>query len=235
VSYSRGALVTLVPLAILAAYLRWVRPAYLAAAAVAATLVLPIVASEYLIQRLSSLTTVADLSGERSAGDPAVQGRATEMLAGVQAWSDHPVLGVGPGQYMAIHSVAYQQRNPELIFKEIATPRRAHSLYVEMAAEIGAAGLAVFLSIVLLLMRDLWRARRRLAIAQPEHADLAAGFFLTLVAYLGTGMFLSFSYERYFWLLLALASAALYVTQQITHGGEQTHMRRGSWPPSPRC
>mgnify|MGYP006176969325 CR=1 FL=1 len=47
----------------------------------------------------------------------------------------------------------------------------------------------------------VWLNRR------PELADLATGFILALGAYLGTGVFLHLSYERYYWILIALAAA----------------------------
>lgn len=75
-----------------------------------------------------------------------------------------------------------------------------------MGAEMGIAGLAVFLAIVLGLVRRLWRLRRH-ALSR----DLATAMVLSIAAYLGTAMFLHLSYQRYLWFLVALAGAALHV------------------------
>lgn len=215
VSQSRGALVALVLLVILATYLKWIRPVQLMICALALISLILIVAPERLVQRIGSITTAIDvLQGNPSvAPDPAIQGRATEMLAAFQAFVDHPVLGVGPGQYAPFYSVEYHQKNPRFKFKDIQVTRRAHSLYLEMAAEVGLVGLTVFLLIVCLLIRELWRIRRRWLIRRPELTDLATGLLLSITAYLTTAVFLHLAYERYYWLVLALAGAALQVAR----------------------
>jgi hypothetical protein len=45
----------------------------------------------------------------------------------------------------------------------------------------------------------------------PEAADLSAALWLSLFAYLCTGLFLHLSYPQYFWFLVALASVTLHV------------------------
>ena len=42
-------------------------------------------------------------------------------------------------------------------------------------------------------------------------AAMAVGFILALAGYLATGLFLHFSYVRYFWLMIALADAAAWI------------------------
>jgi O-antigen ligase len=80
-----------------------------------------------------------------------------------------------------------------------------------MAAETGIVGLTVFLSIVGWLLCRLWQARRTWSRGRPDLANLAMTFTFSIVAYLGTAVFLQLSYERYYWLLLALASAGLQI------------------------
>ena len=43
---------------------------------------------------------------------------------------------------------------------------------------------------------------------------MATSFFLAVVAYLTTGLFLHLAYERYLWILLALAGSAAYLGLQ---------------------
>jgi hypothetical protein len=67
------------------------------------------------------------------------------------------------------------------------------------------------MGIIAATMIPLWRLRRRLAQTHPDLANLAASFFLSVLGYLYTGVFLHLSYERYFWILLAFAAVAAIV------------------------
>jgi O-antigen ligase len=159
--------------------------------------------------RLASLAHVADLVTE-SAGpglgnaDSSTQGRITEMVAGVLIFADHPTIGVGPEMYRRHYPdyarVAGGRVRPNT--------REAHSLPIHIAAEHGALGLALFGGIFLVTIRDLLRARRRLARSRPDQALLASGVLLAVVAFLTTSVFLHASFIRYQWFVVALAAAA---------------------------
>jgi len=210
VSYSRGALVALALLIMIATIIRWIRLKHLLIGAVMIAMLFSVAASEYLVNRVASVVNAADaLESNSASSDAAIQGRTTQMLAALYAWKDHPVLGVGPGQYAPHYSIEYQQADASRKFRDIHVTRRAHSLYLEMGAEIGLVGLVVFLSTVGYLIRSLLRERRRWKTRDPSLADLATAFCFSLLAFLFAGVFLSFAYERYYWLLLALSSAAL--------------------------
>jgi hypothetical protein len=71
----------------------------------------------------------------------------------------------------------------------------------------------IFMAIPLLLLRDLERLRRALYVHDTDLARWAAGFFLVLVAYLGTGVFLHLAFERYYWFMIALAAAATAILE----------------------
>lgn len=88
---------------------------------------------------------------------------------------------------------------------------RAHNLFVELAAETGVFGMSVFAAIVVVAVRRLLHVRRRWVDSRPELARLATAFLISMTAYLGTGIFLHLSYQRYFWLMLALSSAAVRI------------------------
>jgi O-antigen ligase len=101
--------------------------------------------------------------------------------------------------------------NPDIAFKSIDTVRRAHCLYTELAAETGFLGMFFFLSIVITLLHRLWRLRAHFARNRPDLAYLASGFWLGIVAYMVTGIFLQLAYQRYLWLYLGLAGAAIQI------------------------
>lgn len=206
-TYSRGGLLVLILVVLLATYVRWLPPRLVLAGALCALPLLPVVAP-VAYKRITSLKTVTALGNPNA--DVSLRGRATEMLAAAHVVMDYPLLGVGPGQYKPFYSLEYQQ-TPGIKFKDIQHVRRAHNLYLEMAAETGLIGIAVFLAIPLLLLRALWAAHRRFSGQNRELADTAMALSLSIIGFLLAGMFLTLAYQRYYWLLLALAGATLQI------------------------
>ena len=175
-------------------------------------------------ERLASLTSVGNSAsaqvGSSDTVDQSVQERSTEMQAALLVAEDHPLLGVGPGQF-PLYYQRYAARTGGEVHQAVkfgpnkgATPQRAtHNLFLGVVANLGVVGLAVFLTIIGVTLRALWRARVRLK-RGGDDSDLAlivTGCFLALVAYLVAGLFLELAYERYLWLLIALATAAARV------------------------
>ena len=150
--------------------------------------------------------------------DGAIQSRVTEGLAALLAWADHPIIGVGPGEFPQY----YRQYAEVVGIRVLATDREAHNLYLGMAAELGLIGITVFLIIVGPDHARPGSARgERFGRVDPLMADLATGFMLSIVAYLATGIFLHMSFIRYFWLMLALAAA-----DRVGGDGDRARPRR---------
>ncbi len=144
VTYSRGGFLALVVLLLLCAPLGLLRAKTVLMIVAAGVLAAPVLAPAYT-KRVLSITGVAALWGRPDVeADGATRGRTTEMLSALAAFIDHPILGVGPGQYVEYYSRHYQAL-PEVSVREISEPRRAHDLYLELAAEGGMVGLVVFL------------------------------------------------------------------------------------------
>jgi len=227
---SRGALLALALLGLVMVAVRWIRASRLLLTAGVLLLTLPFT-SPLLLPRIQSMGGVFKLlaGGHQAAQDVdgATLGRTTEMLAAWSAFLDHPVLGVGPGLYTPLYSVEYQQRDPDRKFRDLRVPRRAHSLYIEMAAELGVVGMAAFMGIVLALGRRLWQARKRFLERWPAMSDLATSLILCLVGYFATAVTMHLAYQRYFWLLVAMASASLHIlrAQEAALAGQ----REGTW------
>ncbi|MEE9395932.1 MAG: O-antigen ligase family protein, partial [Methylococcales bacterium] len=140
----------------------------------------------------------------------AITGRTTEMLAALHVFLDHPILGVGPGQYNKFYSVKYQT-NPDIAFRYLNYPRRAHSIYTEIPAELGILGFIVFMAIGFVNLHQLWLIRVQTLHYYPEIANLSSAFLMGIAAYFMTAIFLHFSYQRYYWLLLAISGAAIQI------------------------
>jgi hypothetical protein len=213
-TYSRGAFLTMAVLVMCLLVWRYIKPGRLVLAVIVLVAIVAATAPGVLA-RVASIGGVS-LLGKKDvavAPDGAIKGRATEMLAGLAVFLDHPFLGVGPGQYVPFYSEKYQLLD-ELSFRHLPRAREPHNLYVSIGAETGSAGLLVFFLIVGTLFVALRWARRFWLPRSRRRADLAVAFSLSLVAYLGTGMFLHLSFERYLWFLVATTSAAVHVLRQ---------------------
>ena len=216
-TYSRGGLVAFGAslLLIAARWLSW----RAAVAAVVVGIVLVAVAPDALTERL--LTAAEDaptaLAGEPVA-DTAINGRASEAIVGYQVFSDHWLLGVGPGNYPA-HYLDYAHH---LGLDVRGTERSAHSLVVETLAETGIVGLAALTALVLVAFAAVGSLRRQFTRGETDQPLwwCAVAVEAGLVAHLACALFLHSAYPRGLWLMLGLAFACGQVTRGVTRSVE---------------
>jgi O-antigen ligase len=231
-TYSRGAVLAFCAVIVLMVLLGNVRLRY--AALLAGLVALAIIAVPTYRERVASLSSVSSSAGAQVGSsdtvDLSVQERSTEMQAALLVAENHPLLGVGPGQFplyyqrYAAHTGGEVHQAIKFGPEKGTTPQRVtHNLFLGIIANLGVVGLAVFFAIIGATLRLLWRARRRLK-QFGDHSDLGlivSGCLLALVAYLIAGAFLELAYERYLWLLLAVsAAAARVVLRQPPSEGE---------------
>jgi putative inorganic carbon (HCO3(-)) transporter len=207
-TFSRGAFVSLLFLLFLMVGLHYIKRSYVFTVLVVGSIVVVVAEPDYLA-RLGSLGRVGAIfntsQNARPDTDISALRRFAGNLASLEVWMDYPVLGVGPGLYAKYYATpAVNQLG--LIQQEKNFP--SHNLYLEMAAETGAVGLICFMAIIGQLAIRLWRERKELAGKDSEASDLATAFFLSIIAYLVSGIFEHLAYPRYFWLLIALATVA---------------------------
>ena len=167
------------------------------------------------LETIATTVQVLESDSSAAAADGATRRRITEMMAAVRVFVDHPVIGVGPGLFKE-YSEEYGNQDA---LRRIEGGRRAHSLYLELAAETGGLGLGLVLATLLVTFVGLAGARRLNLEADPELADLATTYLLALVCYCSTGVFLHLSYMRYFYVVLALGGA-------VAHVGYEAHRAR---------
>ena len=210
-TFSRGAAVGLGAILVLMVLLRELRFRQIVMLLAAVTAVVALVIPDY-VTRLSSLQGVTGISttDESAYSDSSVLGRATENLAAWYTFLDNPLTGVGPGVYFREYSQEYANR---LGLRHLESDRRGHSLYLEMAADTGLIGLGTFLAMVLTAVAYLYRNARYWRERNRERSILASSFLFALLAYLATAFFLHLSYQRYFWVLLALASSTIWALE----------------------
>jgi putative inorganic carbon (HCO3(-)) transporter len=218
-TYSRGAALALVVVVIAMMVMGYLRASHLAAMAVGVAILLAAVpAYRDRVATIASVGGATARAGQDTSADESSRSRTTEMLAAGLAFLDHPVLGVGPGGFPFYYQVYAPRIGIEVHEttttgddKGSAAQREAHDLFVGIAADLGAAGLAAFVAILAVSFGGLLRVRRAWRGVRPDIVNLADSLFLALLAYVVAGLFLSLAFERYFWLLAGLAGAAALV------------------------
>jgi O-antigen ligase len=201
--------------------MRFFRPTQLAGAV--AIFAVALALNPSYVQRLTgtSLSGIAAPAGSTVAADTAARGRLTENLAAWQVFADHPLFGVGPRgfplyyqEYAGRIGIEVHQRERSGPDAGRAPQREAHNIALGTAADLGVVGLALFVVVIGLAFRGLLRARRHwLSQQRPELADVAGALVVALTGYLVAGVFLSLAFERYLWLLLAMAGAAFALSR----------------------
>ncbi len=178
-------------------------------------------------ERLLSLQALGQLSTGAAAGPAAgdvgnLRSRATETLAALLAFTDHPIAGVGPGLFPTYYQ-HYAREVSSPLFDTRIDPgdRQAHNLFTDVLAETGAIGFLGFIGAALAVVAGLWRARTRWWTERRGLSQLSAGYLLAMLAYATSGMFLHLSYERFYWILLALAAAVAMVALRASGPDEE--------------
>lgn len=204
-AFSRGTAVAFVLLLALMGLMGQLRFRHLLFLILGAALLL-LAAPQYRT-RLASIHSLLNvtIAGHTPEGelDGATRGRLTVMVAAARVAADHPLLGVGPGMFN-YYSREYGNDGG---MRALEGTREAHSLYLELAAEHGLPGLICFLVMAGVSLHQLAKMRLAWQGTDPQLSYWAAGFLLAIASYLATGLFLHFSYARYFWLILALGDA----------------------------
>jgi O-antigen ligase len=189
--------------------LRYIKPIQLFAVLLLAVAML--IAVPQYAERLTSLNAVvAAVTGGDDASneaDQSIQSRATENLAALAVFADHPIVGVGPAQF----SSYYPEYADDIAIAVRGTTRQAHNLYLAVAADTGILGFICFVMVLLTTLWQLAKARRKWLGRRTDLANMVTGFSLSVVTYMATGIFLHLSYARYFWLIMALAGAAAFM------------------------
>ena len=148
-------------------------------------------------------------------------GRLEIYAANLELVRDHPLLGVGFGNYRRA-ARAYYENHPRADRRS-----HAHNTFLQIAAEAGAAGLAAFCYLVGSILVGGWKLLRRAATGVPEVWAPAAGAWLGVVAFLVGGLtqhtFGDSECVMPFW----FAAAVLTVLErQVNAGGRVAHPAR---------
>jgi O-antigen ligase len=163
-----------------------------------------------LVGAASFATVVPDAISQRITHvDSSGSGRADIWRMGWRMVQAHPLTGVGAGNF-SISTIDYLLR-PGVTQRAIYIvdePKVAHNIYLEVLAELGILGFALFGAIVVtgvLSAREAIRASGRRGDREMEL--LSGGLLLALTAMLLSAFFSSELFSKQLWMLLALAVA----------------------------
>lgn len=143
-----------------------------------------------------------------------VASRESLWAVAAQIVRDHPVAGVGAGNFVVVE--------PEYTFRNIDLPRVdlvvrpdvVHNSYLQVLAELGVVGLALFLAVIARSLQLALRAAHTFERRGDHELDvLSRGFLVGTVGMLVAYFFATNQYEKQLWLLLAAGPALLSVAR----------------------
>jgi O-antigen ligase len=139
------------------------------------------------------------------------------------AWEmarDNPITGVGLNNFV-VESKEYVRQPGSLEFVELIAerPRVAHNIYLQLLAETGFVGLALFLVLLASCLRAASRAAKGFdARGDPELAALSRAVLVAVLAAAGASTFISNGTDWRLWVLLGLGPALLAASRAAPAG-----------------
>ncbi|HEY7933342.1 MAG TPA: O-antigen ligase family protein [Solirubrobacteraceae bacterium] len=206
-SLSRGGLVALVAVLVAGTVLagRW-------RAAITGLLILVATSGVLYFTQIASLP-----ARERVTTADGGSGRSDLWTIGLRMVYAHPIGGVGAGNFPIVSANYVLQpgliRRSELIFS--AAPKITHNTYLQVFAEMGAVGFILFATVVLTCLLCALRAARLWSKRNEVGMEaLARGALLALIGLLVADFFLSETYGKLLWMMLALGPAMLALARR---------------------
>jgi O-antigen ligase len=174
----------------------------------------------------------------RSAEEDRGSGREDIWLVAGRVAANNPVTGVGLANF-TVRSREYVRRPGTLEYVELIVdrPHVVHNTYLQMLAETGAVGLALFLTIAGMAVAAAIRAARRFArLGEPVFANVSRAVAVAQVGLLTAAFFISLQATATVWILLALGPILLGITQPRNSipGAPKRAVRSSASPPRPR-
>jgi putative inorganic carbon (HCO3(-)) transporter len=156
---------------------------------------------QYLERMYTMVLTALHIGNDiRAVQDTAIEGRLGEMRVALAVFLDHPLFGVGVGNYEHY----FQQYSLALALPQRGLDRAAHSLYMELAAERGVVGLTAYFVLIWYIVRTIMSSVRELRAAASPYSDIAAAYGFSLLGFLVTSTFLHDKGGRFFWVLMGI-------------------------------
>jgi putative inorganic carbon (HCO3(-)) transporter len=159
-----------------------------------------------LLVAISPLSPVARLLHPDYSDTDSVRIHLALWRAGLRIVGDHPLTGIGIGQFKTAVSEYSSEKDLSLL---------AHNTYLEIAAEMGLVGLGLFLVVFGSSFRTLTRVRRASQRGGPPLLRIAAtGIQAGLLGFGVAEFFVSAEFLRMFWFMLFLSICLLAIEQE---------------------
>lgn len=188
-TFSRGALLAVVVMLVVASVLGLLRVRHLAvgAAALGVLVALVVVLGGGLVQR--------SLEEKQHVADANIDSRFTTWTMAAQMTADRPLLGQGPGGYRAQADQYVPAGVTDTTHAEVP-----HQMYLDVASELGLVGLAAFLAVIGAGLVGAGRAAR-------SGDALGTAVCVSTAGVLVAACFLSEQYYLPVWLVAGLGAA----------------------------
>jgi O-antigen ligase len=165
-----------------------------------------------LVAPPESFERITDFSAAGSAG------RSDFWAIALSVVNDHPVQGVGLGNFTVVEPV-YAAGNVSIERVDLVfdATKVVHNTYLQLLSELGAIGLLAFTVVALGALTLGLRGVRVLASHDERQAELTGrAIVIALVGTLAALVFISGQFEKQLWLLLGAAMAVTVVSRQVT-------------------
>ena len=123
--------------------------------------------------------------------------------AGLRMWADHPLRGVGVGQF-AVELPFY---GADLVPFHLLLNIGPHNMYMAVLSETGLIGLLLFVGMLSSSLLALWRASRQ---SDAATSHLARAWFIVLVVLLLAGITKHDQYDKLLWVVLGIGAASTW-------------------------
>lgn len=137
------------------------------------------------------------------AEDPSARCRIAVWKAGLHMTKDHPLVGVGPGNFSTMYGLKYKPLDAVGSMWRVA-----HSLYFQILGELGVIGFICFLLFIYFGLRNNSIFRKKVLRSHDFSWIVVESFGVAIIGYLVSGAFLSVAYYPHLY-FIAAASIAL--------------------------
>jgi O-antigen ligase len=148
--------------------------------------------------------------------------RGTLWQVGTEIWLDNPITGIGVGNYPLVapeYAATRLRVNLEAL--------NAHNVYIQLLAETGTIGFLLYVGVLVLTVRELWRALRD---PNPQVASLAWTWFIVVIMILVGALTKQETYDKMLWMVVGISislishrqqqpTAAVMLPQTVTRNG----------------
>ena len=183
-------------------------------------LVFPLLPGGYQ-QRMLSIFGLAGVAEGQA--DVSAQGRLSEAIVAIQMFFDHPIFGIGYGEY----EPNYLNYSVYLGLDGRLEERQAHNMYLEAAGETGIVGVLALSFMFFTIFKSTHRAKQELpALGREDLLPWIVALEFGLLAYLVSSIFLHDSFVRYLRLSIAFAVSSTALVEALIIQQTARHNRK---------